>query len=207
MRATMRRLSKLRLACVAGGIALAVAVSVGPVNRISETRLFSVHMAQHVALLDVVPLLFVLGLGGIRRRFAHPAPSFVLWCASLYVWHLPGLYDAALDHALLHLLQHACFLVTGFALWRAVLGFAPLAWRLGSIAAAGLASAVLGNLFLWAGHPFYRPYVDAPRLWGLSALADQRLGGAVMLGEGTLVMLGAATWIVLRWTLEAERAA
>jgi cytochrome c oxidase assembly factor CtaG len=184
-----------------------VAVSIGPVNRIAVTRLFSVHMGQHVVLLDLAPLVLALafaGMTGLAR--VHPLPVLILWTASLYAWHIPRLYDAALRHAAVHGLQHVCFLGTGVLLWSAVLGSRPVGWRLGSVAAAGLASAVLGNVFLWAGHSFFTPYVEAPRLWGLSALTDQRLGGVVMLAEGSLVMVGAAAWIVLRWAAEPERA-
>jgi cytochrome c oxidase assembly factor CtaG len=104
-----------------------------------------------------------------------------------------------------HVLQHVSFFATGVLLWAAVLGSGALAWRLGCVGTAGLASAVLGNVFIWAGHVFYQPYAEAPRLWGLAAVSDQRLGGAVMLAEGTLVMIGAAAWLVLRFAVEAER--
>ena len=191
---------------MAGALALVVTVSIGPVNRIAETRLFFVHMGQHVVLLDLVPLLVALAFAGpTRLTSVHPLPFVLLWTISLYSWHLPRLYDAALHHESVHVLQHVCFLGTGVLLWSAVLGKRPVGWRLGCVASAGLASAVHGNVFLWAGHAFYRPNVEAPRLWGLSALTDQRLGGVVMLGEGSVVMLGAVAWIVLRWAAEPER--
>lgn len=177
-------------------------------NRIAETRLFSVHMGQHLVLLDLVPLLVALVLASATRLAGvHPLAAWLLWTTSLYAWHIPRLYDAALRHEALHVLEHVCFLGTGVLLWSAVLGSRPVGWRLGCVAAAGLASAVLGNVFLWAGHAFYSPYAQAPRLWGLSSLTDQRLGGVVMLAEGSLVMLGAVAWIVLRSSTEPGRAA
>jgi cytochrome c oxidase assembly factor CtaG len=62
----------------------------------------------------------------------------------------------------------------------------------------------LSSFFLWSRHAYYAPYVRAPRMWGLSPLADQRLGGGVMLLEGSLLMLGVLTWLALRWFAEAE---
>ena len=60
-----------------------------------------------------------------------------------------------------------------------------------------LVSLALSQVFLWSGHVYYTRYLDAPRTWGLSPLADQRAGGGVMLVEGSLVMLGVVVWLLL----------
>ncbi len=87
------------------------------------------------------------------------------------------------------------------------LGLAVLvaAFELGGLASVWVAGAALANVFLWSDHPFYEPYVDAPRTWGLSALADQRAGGGVMLVE--MMFVGAVVFVVLglRWLGEAEQ--
>jgi cytochrome c oxidase assembly factor CtaG len=68
-----------------------------------------------------------------------------------------------------------------------------------------IAGAALANVFLWSDHPYYGRYVTAPRTWGLSALADQRAGGGVMLLE--MMLVGTVVFIVagLDWLAEAER--
>lgn len=189
-------------------MALATAASVGPLNRIAETRLFSVHMAQHLVVADLAPLVLVLGLRTVPRPFrVHPLAALALWAGSLYAWHLPVLYDAALRHEATHALQHTSFFLGGVLLWALVVGPSTLhtGWRLACVLAAGFLSAVLGNVFLWSGHAFYEPYVAAPRLWGLSPVDDQQIGGAVMLGEGTVVMLAVFAWLFVRWLAENER--
>ena len=69
------------------------------------------HMAQHILLLDVAPILLILGLTKVILRPAtrrlqrleraagplgHPAAAVVLYVAVMWGWHIPALYDAAL---------------------------------------------------------------------------------------------------------------
>jgi cytochrome c oxidase assembly factor CtaG len=206
------------------GLLVLVLALVTPVDSIGEERLFSVHMAQHLMIGDLAPLLLALGLSGPLLRpllapravqrarvLTHPLVALPLWAANLWVWHLPRLYDAALEHGAVHALQHACFLTGGFLLWTALLGLLPgPRWfgrgaRLGALALVWVAGTALANVFLWSGRPYYPPYVEAPRTWGLSALADQRAGGGVMLLE--MMFVGAVVFVVLglRWLEEAER--
>jgi putative membrane protein len=213
-----------KVASFVAGLAVLVLAIVTPVDSIGEERLFSVHMFQHLLIGDLAPLLLALGLSGpllrpvLAPRWAqqariltHPLVALPLWAANLAVWHLPGLYVAALEHPLVHALQHACFLAGGLLLWSTLLGLLPgprwygLGARLASLGAVWLVGAALANVFLWSDRPYYEPYVDAPRTWGLSAIADQRAGGGVMLVE--MMLVGATVFVVLglRWLEETER--
>ena len=51
------------------------------------------------------------------------------------------------------------------------------------------ARSFLGLAFIFSSRPFYSFYEHAPRLWGLSPIRDQNLGGILMNGEQTLVFL------------------
>jgi cytochrome c oxidase assembly factor CtaG len=206
-----------------GGLgAIAVALMSG-IERY-DTTLFSVHMVQHLLIGDLAPLLLALGLSGPllrpllaprpvqRLRFlTHPLVALPLWALNLGVWHLPFLYDAALEHPLVHALQHVCFLAGGLLLWSTLLGLLPgprwygLGARLASLAVVWVVGAALANVFLWSDTAYYHPYVQAPRTWGLSPLDDQRAGGGVMLVE--MMLVGAAVFVVLglRWLEDAER--
>jgi putative membrane protein len=213
-----------KAACFAGGLLVLVLALVSPVDSIGEERLFSAHMAQHLLIGDLAPLLLALGLSGplLRpllaprivqraRALTHPLVALPLWAANLWLWHLPRLYDAALAHATVHALQHACFLAGGFLLWTTLLGLLPgPRWfgrgaQLGALGIAWIAGMALANVFLWSDRAYYSPYVAAPRTWGLSPLGDQRAGGGVMLLEMTIV--GAAVFVLLglAWLEDAER--
>jgi cytochrome c oxidase assembly factor CtaG len=204
-------------------LVLVLAVS-SPVDRIGEERLFSAHMLQHLMLGDLAPLLAVLGLSGplLRpvlalsfasglRLLAHPIIALPLWAANLYAWHVPLLYEAALAHPAIHATEHACFYAGGLLLWSAILEVLPGArWygtgaKLGSLAVVWLIGGILSNVLLWSTHGFYAPYRGAPRMWGLSPLADQRLGGGLMLLEMTAVVLPVSLFLAFRWLRESER--
>jgi putative membrane protein len=92
---------------------------VSPLDGLGEDYLFSAHMVQHLLLGDIAPLLILLSLSRVMMRpltrrlqaleralgpLAHPATALVLWLGLVYLWHVPALYDAALEHAPVHAL-------------------------------------------------------------------------------------------------------
>jgi cytochrome c oxidase assembly factor CtaG len=223
--ATLRRrgtpVPSWRIAVFALGILLMALALASPIAAIGEQRLFSFHMLQHVLLGDLAPLALLLGLSGpiLRpvlayahrlRVLAHPLVALPLWAVNLYVWHLPTLYEAAIRHDAVHALEHACFFAGGTIMWLPVLETLPApewfgtGWKFGYIAAVRAVETVLGNVFVWAGHPFYRVYENVPRQWGISALHDQGLAGTVMMIEGSLVTIAALAWLFLRLAAEGE---
>jgi putative membrane protein len=205
------------------GLALLLLATVSPIDWLGEERLFSFHMLQHVLLGDLAPLCIVAGLTGPmlrpilqfgfveRLRFlAHPLVALPLWTINLMVWHLPAAYEAALESSGVHALQHLCFFTFGALMWAPVVEVLPgpewfgTAWKLGYIVVVRLVETVLGNVVLWAGGVFYMTYEDAPRIWGISALADQGIAGGVMMIEGSLVTIGALAWLFLKLAQEGE---
>ena len=204
-------------------VALFAAAVAAPVQGLDD-RLFSAHMAQHLVIGDIAPLLAVIGLSGplLRpvlalpgaarlRRLASPLVALPLWAADLLVWHVPRIYDAALGNAGVHALQHLCFAAFGALLWSAILGPLPAPGRLGhgarigALAAVWVTGGVLANVLVWSGAVLYPAYRDAPGAWGLSHLADQRVGGGLMLVEMTVVVLAAGIVLGLGWQRDAER--
>jgi cytochrome c oxidase assembly factor CtaG len=220
-----RPVERWRIACFGGGLLLLLVALVSPVDSIGEERLLAVHMAQHLLIGDLAALLLVLGLTGpilrpvlalrpVRklRLLAYPPVALVLWAANLYLWHLPGAYEAALEHDAVHALQHACFLAAGLAVWAAV--FEPLpgpawfgnGWKAAYVLAVRATGLVLANVFIWSDRSFYVHYDDVAPLWGLRPVDSQVAAGTLMMIEGSLVTLGVFAWFFLRWLSEGERA-
>lgn len=212
-----------RLVAFTAFLVVALLAVASPVHTLGESRLFSAHMLQHVLLGDVAPLLLVLALTGpllrpvlaIRvvdhlRVLAHPLVALPLWTANLLVWHLATLYEAALRSDAVHALQHGAFFATGALMWAPVVEVLPgPAWfgtgaKLGYVVAVRLIGTALGNVFFWAGEPFYGTYARAERVWGLSAAADQATAGAIMMIEGSVVTVSVLAWLFLRWGAESE---
>src|SRR4051795_2449297 len=111
---------RLRTAVGALGAAFVVVASLPPVANLAEEKLFSVHMAQHLLLGDIGPLLLALALTA-RPWSVHPLIALVVWCVSLALWHLPRLFDSALGNQGVHQLEHLCFFAAGLLLWGAIL--------------------------------------------------------------------------------------
>jgi cytochrome c oxidase assembly factor CtaG len=212
------RPSRARVAAYAAGVLLAAAVLLTPVSTIALEYLLAAHLLQNVALAEWVPLLLLLGIAPplaerltaspLARWLSHPFVALPLWLVSYAVWHVPAVYDAALrTHALLAL-EHVSYLATGVLLWWPVVQDAP--HRLSNAAraiylfAAFLLASPLGLLLTFLPEPIYGFYEEAPRLWGLSPLADQQMAGVVMAGSEAIVFFAGFSFFLLRF-LEDER--
>ena len=212
-----------RLLLFAAGLGLLVLALASPLATVGEDELFSAHMLQHVVVGDLAPLLLLGGLTGPLLRpvlalraverlrvLANPVVALPIWTANLVLWHMPPLYEAAVEHGLVHAVEHASFFAAGVAVWLPVLETLPAPeWfgtgaKLGYVVVVRLVETVVGNVFIWAGRPFYDVYVQPDEPWGIGALQDQGLAGAVMMAEGGLVTLVALAWLFLRMAQEGE---
>jgi cytochrome c oxidase assembly factor CtaG len=185
----------VRRLLLALAIALLVVPSVPPVASSAGNSLI-VHMVQHVLIGDLAPLLLLLGLDTVVT-WLHPAAALVLWALTRAVWHYPSLFDAAVAHPALHVLEHACLFAGGLALWAVVLGRtrAALGVRIGLDAAFQLGSTALGLTFVFAATPLFPHYVAHHSF--ASPMTDQRAAGAVMMGENTIVAFSLLAWLLL----------
>ena len=217
-----RAVAKWRQASFAAGLILLLIALSSPVDAIADKVLVA-HMAEHLLIGDLAPLLIVLGVTGpliaplLRngvlaraRVLAHPLVALPVWAVDLYAWHSPLLYDAALRNDYLHVLQHTCFLFCGAAMWMALLGPLPKpAWfgnlgRLGYIIVVRLIEAVLGNIFLWSHSTLYPYYKAFEPHYGISPLQDQIDAGAVMMIEGSIVTLLCFASLFMRAASQSE---
>jgi putative membrane protein len=143
-------------------------------------------------------------LGGLWRALSRPMPAALLHGLTLWLWHAPALFAAALEHHWLHALEHACFFGTALLFWRAVLD-GRAGRRAGPALAAALVTLVhgglLGGLITLAPYPLYRPYVGGRGIWGLTPLEDQQLAGLLMWVPLGLSYLAAGLAVVSRLVL------
>jgi cytochrome c oxidase assembly factor CtaG len=212
-----------RIALFALGILLLLLAVASPVAAVGEQELFSFHMAQHVLLGDLAPLCLLAGVNGpllqpllsvlpVRRLrvLANPLVALPLWAANLALWHMPVLYEAAVEHSLVHALEHVAFFSAGLVMWLPVLETLPAPeWfgtgaKLAYIVGVRLVETVLANVFLWAGEPVYGVYDRGDEYLGVSATADQALAGGVLMLVGSLVTVTAIAWLFLRMAQEGE---
>lgn len=149
----------------------------------------------------------------VSRPFRSPAVVWILFIGSFSLWHIPALYDLALEQTPVHVAEHLVFLGTALLFWaqvipgahaRPALSFTQRAIYLG---AAGLHSNVLGAVFVFSTGPLYAYYAALPRAAGtISLLADQHFAGAAMDVPGTIVFFVAIIALLGFWLQEDERA-
>jgi putative membrane protein len=145
----------------------------------------------------VIPILTGLG--------SEPIAATALHSATIWAWHLPPLFDAALANRWIHMAQHVSFLATALLFWWAVLNV-PLARR-GVAAfhlfATMLALTFLGALMTLSSHPLYASY-HAHQVFQLSPLEDQQLAGLIMWVPGCAVYAVAALTLLGQWISKSD---
>jgi putative membrane protein len=191
------------------GVLLLLLDLVSPLDTLADRYLFSAHVAQHFLLALVIPALLLLGtprfhLGAFTKleRVLGQAPiSWLLGVGTMLLWHVPTLFNAALSNDALHIFQHLSFLVTGVIFWWPILSPLPDR-RLAAFPAvsylfsACLSCSLLGAYLTFGPVGLYPAYSG---YGGLSAQADQQLGGLLMWVPGCFVYLTAILATVRRW--------
>jgi cytochrome c oxidase assembly factor CtaG len=228
-----RGISRANAACFAAGwLTLALSL-LSPLHALGET-LFSAHMIQHILLIAVAAPLLVLGrpggplswslppswrrgLGTVVRAnpvaaawamLTRPLVATAIHGLTIWAWHLPGLFEAALADPWLHWLEHASFLVTAALFWWTMLGRPARAHGYGlSVACLFITllhSSLLGTLLTLSPRLWYAPAPGAAA-WGLSAMEDQQLAGLIMWIPGGALYTLAALALAGLWITRAGR--
>jgi cytochrome c oxidase assembly factor CtaG len=203
------------------GCGLLVLALVTPLDTLARGYLVWAHLLQNVVLAEWAPLLLVLGVPPALARtlteprvvafLTRPVVALPLWVGTYAVWHVPVLYDAALRHpSTLLALEHTTYVLSGLLFWWCVWQDAPHGLsspaRAAYVFAAFVVSAPLGLVLALVPEPLYDFYAGAPeRVWGLSRLEDQQLGGMTMAGEQSLVFFVVFAFWFVRFLAEQER--
>lgn len=182
------------------GLALVYLAVGSPLDQLGEQFLFCAHMAQHMLLIYFAPALFFVGvptwlvdwmLQSERARtvmslLTHPACGGLLFTFVYTVWHVPALYEAALQDKRIHILEHWTMFVLGaLMLWPFLTNSTRVPKRSYPLRMVAIFLLMVGQLpvfaFLsFAGEAIYPTYAWAPRIIDLDPLNDQILGGIIM---------------------------
>jgi putative membrane protein len=217
--ARRRRPRAAEVLALAGALAGVLVVLNGPIHELSDRYLFSAHMVQHLVLTLVVPPLLLLAvpawmIDGLLRpawlarlawAFTRVVPALGLYTVALVGWHLPGPYGLALEVHAWHVVEHLTLMGTATLAWWPVIGRSlqaprlPYAGQILYLFAFGLPMTAVAAMITGAETVLYPFYESAPRMFGLTPLTDQRLGGVLMWVPAALVPLVAFTVVFFRW--------
>jgi cytochrome c oxidase assembly factor CtaG len=221
------RWPRARVAWFLSGLATILVALESPIDVYAEVFLW-VHMIQHILLSMVAPPLLLLGMpitlalralprgGGRRwalgvlhssvvRAVAYPLVAWLLFVGVLVGVHFSPLYEASLEHPLLHDVEHMLFLVSGLLFWWPVVGLDATPWRMPHplrmlyLFLAGPVNTFVALAIYSANALLYPFYGRVARTYGMSPLDDQRWGGAVMWVTGDLMLLVSVVLVAAAW--------
>jgi putative membrane protein len=216
-----------RAAAFAGGLLALAAALAAPLD-----VLFASHMLQHTVLALAAAPLLVLGAPQVALLWALPRPwrlwlrdgpwrrlrapwgllaslpvACGLYIATFWLWHLPSLYQLALESRAAHLLAHGSFLATALLFWHAVgLGARrPRGAGIVALFVTAVQNSLLSALILTAETPWYAGHISNALLCNIAPLDDQRMAGLIMMLPCDAIYLGAALWLGAIWLGDLER--
>lgn len=213
-----------RLAFAAGLATLLLTLN-GPIHDLSDDYLFSMHMVQHLLLTMLVTPLLIAGTPGwmlrpalrsravaaLARYITTGPAAFTIFSLTIVVWHLPPLYNYALAHHPVHIVQHLCFLVASTIMWWPIMSTMPELPRLSYprqmlyLFILTFPMTLVAVIITYADTLLYPFYASAPRVMDLSPLQDQRLGGLIMWIPGGLIFVGVLSVVFFKWVGEYDQ--
>jgi cytochrome c oxidase assembly factor CtaG len=191
-----------------------------PMGPLGAGYLAWIHSAQFLMIAMVVPPLLLLGLdrdriasllsrhavfGSAVRRMTHPLFAIILFAVTMVLTHLPNIVDSLMASQLGAFALDLTWLVVGLIFWWPVIVRVPE--RIHFPALVQMLYLFFGTqphlyIAMWllaADYPAYGTYELAPRITSLSAITDQQIAGALMLGFGATYVLGAISVLFFRW--------
>jgi putative membrane protein len=187
-----------------------------PLDQVAERFLFSAHMLQHQLLIYPAAIFFLRGLPawmvdpllaprlvhGPLRLITHPVLCGLIFSLVVGAWHLPLLYDWALQDKFIHVVEHVMFFGAALLYWWPMLSpsrllprrsyAAQMLYLLGVL----IAMTPVFAYITFSQDILYPTYEFAPRIFPtFSAASDQLLAGVMMklVGVfGALTALGVA---------------
>ena len=210
------------------GVVVMLLALISPIDVLADEYLFSAHMMQHLLLVLAVPPLLLMGitprfarlivghrqLGAFERILGTGVIAWTIGVGILVLWHVPALFDAALNNEYIHIVEHLCFLVSATVLWWPVFGplpecrFTPL-WMQLYLLGAAMANSLLGIWLTFAPAGIYTLYPNGSdpldltevlrSTWGLTPAVDQQMGGLLMWVGGGVVFGGLMAVKIVRW--------
>ncbi len=196
----------------------------GPIHDLSDNYLFSGHMVQHLLLTMLMPPLLIFGVPGwmlrpllknraIRaaaRRVTHPFACFIIFNVVIAGWHVPALYNAAMENHDIHILEHLMFMAAAVLMWWPLSSQLPELPRLaypGQMLYCFLMTipmSVVAIYITMADSVLYPFYSSAPRIMKLSPMEDQLLGGLIMWVPGGILFMIIMSVVFFKWASGGE---
>lgn len=218
-------LKKRSLVSFVAAVALMAVVFLTPLDTVARTQLFFAHMVQAITLTTfcaplllfaspvwlIRPLLDRPFVRSIAQVLTQPVIASIIFNITFLAWHFPGLFHFALLHSAVYNLELLTFLFTALLNWWPLIGpvreYHKMTYPMQMLYAFldGQPLDIYAFLLVFSGVVIY-PYYAIPPQLGISAFADQAVGGALLLLPG-LVDLVVISPLFFLWLAQIEQKA
>jgi cytochrome c oxidase assembly factor CtaG len=147
-------------------------------------------------------------IAALWRAITSPLFAWLLHAATLWLWHVPSLYQACLQSEWVHSLQHISFLGTALLFWWTLVhGRGTLRNGIAIVYCFTTAvhTSVLGALMTFSEQLWYPIYKPRTAAFHLTPLQDQQLGGLIMWVPAGVIYIVLGLWLLAAWMKESER--
>ncbi len=223
-RAGAGRVKRSQIVLFTLGVLTLYVATGSPLHNLAETYLLTAHMLQHLLLTLVAAPLLLAGVPGwlwramlrtpgampVARVATQPVVAFVVFNASLLLFHLPPTVDLQLRNHGFHFFAHFALTTSGLLMWWPILSplkelprlSEPL--QIGYLFLQSLLPAIMASFITFSDSTTYSFYEEAPRLWGLTSVEEQQIAGGSMKLLATAILWSYMTVIFFRWYARTE---
>jgi putative membrane protein len=191
------------------GILILLIALISPIHEISDGFLFSAHMVQHLLLTLIAPPLLVMStpdwmispifkitpIKNFLKLITKPIIALSIFTLMFSIWHLPNLYHTSVTNHYIHISEHLMFMSTAIIMWIPIFSrineLPKLSYllQLPYIFILSIGQILVFAPITFSSEPIYQWYINAPRIWNITPLTDQQLGGIIMkVGSGAIFL-------------------
>ena len=191
------------------GIAVLLLAWAGPLPGMVPGS-FAVHMTLHMTVVGIGVPLFAAGIGPLaarkgwlRSQVALPIAVSILDLVVVWGWHAPALHHASRTQPWALAAEQLSFALVSLLVWLVALSSTSETRRSAALAGAmalfftSMHMTLLGALVGLAPRPIYGEHLHNA-VGGIPALADQQLGGVIMLAIGGVIYLAGGLMLMAR---------
>lgn len=221
----MPMVTKTQMSLFSAGIVLLALLLLTPLDTIARTQLFSVHMAQAVAITTVCaplilggcpaallrPVLALPPLRSLLRFVTTPFVASLIFNVSFLVWHAPRPFNYVIANVALYHTMMLWIFVAALINWWPIIGslkeLRPTGYptQMLYVILDGQPVDIFAFILVFSGIPIYTHYA-IPAQTHLTSFADQAIGGAFLLIPGLLDIVIMAP-LFFYWFTQLEKRA
>jgi putative membrane protein len=152
-------------------------------------------------------------VGMFYRSIQQPVIAAVLFVGLIYLWLMPSIHFYAMLNLPLYNVMNWSMAVDGLLFWYLMLnsrtpaeGGLRYGWRLLILGLVILPQNAIGGYIAMSNHEIYHVYAICGRLWPISPLTDQRIGGLITWIPAAMMSVVGAIVVLHRWMREENSA-